>query len=109
MGQWLEFSTNLFDLHYNSKVDPNHSVMGIILGTHAEGRVFQKQAIGFWKIDTLSVMALQNRLDLCMNFLNVAGYIWRVFVCFHSQPFLLDFNNLWLFIIQYLGDTFLGF
>lgn len=47
MGQWWEFSTNLLDLHYNSKVDPNHSVMGIILGTHAEGSVFQKQVTGF--------------------------------------------------------------
>ena len=47
MGQWWECSTHLLDLHYNSKVDPNHFVMGIISGTHAEGKVFQKHVIGF--------------------------------------------------------------
>lgn len=40
MGQWCEFSTHLPHLHYNSKVDPNHFVMGIMSGTHAEGKVF---------------------------------------------------------------------
>ena len=74
MGQWCEFSTHLLDLHYNSKVDPNHFVMGIISGTHAEGKVFQKHAIGFWKIGMVSVMAVQNHLDPCKSFLNVAGY-----------------------------------
>lgn len=48
--------------------------MGIISGTHAEGKVSQKHVIGFWKIGMVSVMAVQNLLDPYKSFLNVAGY-----------------------------------
>lgn len=67
--------------------------MGIISGTHAERKVLQKHVIAFWKIGMVSIKEVQNLLDPCKSFLNVAGYSWRVFVCFNSQPFLLDLGN----------------
>jgi len=47
MCLWWKFSPHFFGLHYDSKVDTNHFVMGMLSDTHAEGRLFQKQAIGF--------------------------------------------------------------
>lgn len=93
MCQWWEFSPNLLSFHCNSKVDPNHFVTKIILSTHAEEGFLPKQAIDFLKIGMVSIMVVQNLLDPSKNFLNVASSISRIFVCFHGQPFLLDFGN----------------